>query len=91
MPSKRKTKKKSLVTKKNGGGCMLKAHLTGMHNETGELVDLDDMLDAQGHPGTPAPPPTPKDPSSKRPWRRKTALAVAESMEFDPEMVHLPD
>ena len=41
MPSKRKTKKKSLVTKKNGGGCMLKAHLTGMHNETGELVDLD--------------------------------------------------
>jgi len=57
----------------------------------GELVDLDDMLDAQGHPGTPAPPPTPKDPSSKRPWRRKTALAVAESMEFDPEMVHLPD
>jgi len=89
MPSKRKTKKKTLVMKKYGRGRMLKAHLTGMHEETGEIVDLDDMLDAHGHRGTPPPPSALKDPASKRQWRRgKTALDIAESMEFDPTFVH---
>ena len=71
---------------------MLKAHIRmEIRKDTGELVDIDDMLDAQGQKKPPRSASTPKDAPAKRPWRRnKTALDIADGMNFDPELVHLP-